>query len=128
MEGDAVPTRRARAAVRCVTAELGISTAGDPSARDNAESAVLIASELVTNAWRHGHGVMELRLCWDDGMLTLEVDDRGGMLPAVLPAAKRGARGGYGLALVDHLADEWGVQRHPNGKTVWARCALPLAS
>ncbi|MEV4613119.1 ATP-binding protein [Kitasatospora sp. NPDC049258] len=127
MEGDAAPTRRARAAVRCVTAELGVSTAADPAVRDGAEAAILIASELVTNAWRHAGGVMEMRLCWDDGVLTLEVDDHSATLPAVRPAAGRGAHGGYGLALVDHLADEWGAQCHPDGKTVWARCVLPPA-
>ncbi|GGO93442.1 ATP-binding protein [Wenjunlia tyrosinilytica] len=126
MVGDAAPTRRARAAVRRVTAELGVSTAADPALRDRAEAAVLIASELVANAWRHAHGAVEMRLCWHDGVLTLEVDDRSATPPAVVPDSERGAHGGYGLTLVDHLADAWGVQRRPSGKTVWARCALPL--
>jgi hypothetical protein len=33
---------------------------------------------------------------------------------------------GRGVAMVEQLADRWGVLRHADGKTVWARFRAPL--
>jgi hypothetical protein len=37
-----------------------------------------------------------------------------------------GDHGGWGLALVDRPALDWGIARHGRGKVVW--CALPATS
>ncbi|MEU7242030.1 ATP-binding protein [Streptomyces sparsogenes] len=115
------PGARARAAARELLAAAGLSTSPDAALRDTADSAVLTVSELVTNAGRHGGGAVELRMGWDGRALTIEVDDRGDTLPGVVPESRRGACGGYGLSLVDNLAEYWGAVRRPFGKTVHAR-------
>jgi anti-sigma regulatory factor (Ser/Thr protein kinase) len=86
------------------------------------DAAQLVASELVTNAYRHGEGRIELRLALRGAQLVIEVIDQGrGEAVKVRREAKAGG-GGRGLRIVDHLATEWGVFE---GTThVWAK--LPL--
>ncbi|MFI1168049.1 ATP-binding protein [Streptomyces sp. NPDC020801] len=103
---------------------LGVSASAGSDDHDNTDTAALIATELVTNAWRHAGGALEMRLIWDGRTLTVEVDDTSSASPAVLAPNRRGAHGGYGLALVNSLVEAWGTYRRPTGKTVWARCAL----
>ncbi|GGO91835.1 ATP-binding protein [Wenjunlia tyrosinilytica] len=124
------PGARARSAARELVAAAGLSASPDPLLRDTADSAVLTVSELVTNAGRHGGGAVEMRMGWDGRALTIEVDDRSGTLPALVPESGRGAYGGYGLCLVDQLAETWGAVRRPFGKTVHARlvCAPDTAA
>ncbi len=83
----------------------------------------LLVSELVTNALRHGHGEIRLRLLLDR-TLVCEVWDADLAQPR-----RRRARdtdeGGRGLQLVGLLSDGWGSRRTPRGKTVWFELALP---
>lgn len=85
------------------------------------QSALLISSELVTNALRHGEGQIELRVKLLEDRLRIEVVDEGeGGAPAVCEEASD--RGGWGLRIVDQLALGWGVRE---GAThVWADLAL----
>ncbi|MFI6661144.1 ATP-binding protein [Streptomyces sp. NPDC050523] len=103
---------------------LGVRASIGSECRDNTDTAALVATELVTNAWRHAGGALEMRLLWDGRTLTVEVDDTSSMSPAVLAPNRRGPHGGYGLALVNSLVDAWGTYRRPTGKTVWASCVL----
>jgi anti-sigma regulatory factor (Ser/Thr protein kinase) len=96
--------RTARRLVHDHTAAL------DPRLR---EDAGLMVSELVTNALRHGRGPVTLRLTADSDGVRVEVADRGS--GPVLVNAAPGAEGGWGLRLVDRLADAWGVEQ---GSTV----------
>lgn len=82
------------------------------------EDALLIVSELVTNAFRHGQGKIELSIEWLAGRLRLEVHDGGP--PARLDVVAEAHRdaGGYGLWLVAQLASDWGVA--DGEKRVWA--------
>jgi anti-sigma regulatory factor (Ser/Thr protein kinase) len=81
--------------------------------------ALLLTSELVTNAVRHepGHAVMLVISC-SDGRLRVDVHDTSCSLPAVadVPAD---AETGRGLLLVETLSDEWGFYRTPAGKAVY---------
>jgi anti-sigma regulatory factor (Ser/Thr protein kinase) len=87
---------------------------------DLAAEAELVVSELVANAVMHGWGRIGLRLAQvDDGGLLVEVEDENPHAPAAAPAG-RGGPGGYGLHVVERLA-EWGWRPSGNGKTVWAR-------
>ncbi|HET6357119.1 hypothetical protein [Streptomyces sp.] len=43
----------------------------------------------------------------------------------ITPDDERGAAGGYGMVLVDTLADVWGVTARPDGKTVYSHIRLP---
>ncbi|MFE7313676.1 SpoIIE family protein phosphatase [Streptomyces sp. NPDC057555] len=83
----------------------------------------LLVSELVTNALRHGHGEIRLRLLLDR-TLVCEVWDADLAQPR-----RRRARdtdeGGRGLQLVGLLSERWGSRRTPRGKTVWFELALP---
>ena len=79
----------------------------------------LLVSEVVTNSVRHGvpTEVVELTLTFNSE-LHVEVTDYGdGFEPEARVAAIDDA-GGWGLYLVDRLAERWGV--HRNGFTrVW---------
>ncbi len=81
--------------------------------------ALLLTSELVTNAVRHepGQAVMLVISC-SSGRLRVDVHDTSRSLPAVadVPAD---AETGRGLLLVETLSDEWGFYRTPAGKAVY---------
>jgi anti-sigma regulatory factor (Ser/Thr protein kinase) len=81
------------------------------------EDAGLMASELVTNALRHGQGTVTLRIVDDGDALTVEVCDEGHGTVAIADDA--GGSGGWGLRIVEQLADGWGATM---GSTrVWFR-------
>lgn len=86
------------------------------------ENAALVSSELVTNAYRHGEGEIELRVARLEDRLRIEVIDAGrDQAPAVREQVPDEA-GGWGLRIVDQLALQWGVFE---GTThVWADIAL----
>lgn len=71
------------------------------------EDAVLVVSELVTNAVRHGTGAVGLRVSAGAEELRIEVHD-GSTVPARLRAAGEEEESGRGLFLVDALARAWG--------------------
>jgi anti-sigma regulatory factor (Ser/Thr protein kinase) len=87
---------------------------------EDGEVAVLLTSELVTNAILHGHGPLELRAHTEGSALRIEVRDTEPASPPVLRAdAELTEIGGRGLQLVDTLADRWGWSAEPEGKVVW---------
>ena len=80
---------------------------------DRVEDAVLLVSELVTNAVKYGPEDEAIRLIvtTDDAATRFTVHDAGlGPLPE-MRAESDPAPGGHGLRLVDALADRWGVER-----------------
>ncbi|GAB2462539.1 ATP-binding protein [Streptomyces incanus] len=95
------------------------------------DPARLIVAELATNAAVHGHVPgRSFRLTLTvtaSATLRIEVaDTRGDRLP-VSPRAtpETSAESGYGLLLVEQLADRWGVRTGPvPAKTVWAELDL----
>ena len=94
--------------------------------RGDHDDAVLVVSELVTNAVLHGTGTRTLRLVGTPWRVRVEVSD-GNPVP---PAARRsGADGGWGIRLVDQLATAWGVSPAPNGggKVVWCELTPAVA-
>ncbi|MER7405084.1 ATP-binding protein [Streptomyces sp. NPDC000070] len=83
------------------------------------EDAVLLVSELVGNAVRHtGARVFGLRLDRRRGWIRVEVRDPSRGLPCLMPVQAMDISG-RGLFLVDKLADRWGVDLLPRGKTTW---------
>jgi anti-sigma regulatory factor (Ser/Thr protein kinase) len=83
------------------------------------EDAVLVTSELVTNALRHGLGDVVVRAVADgDDEIHVAVTDASADMPVLLaPDPER--VGGVGLRIVDELALRWGTSPFPGGKTVW---------
>lgn len=82
--------------------------------------ALLIASELVSNAVLHARTAIRLTLR-SDGLrwLRLEVSDQNTRLP-LFASCPEDATSGRGLALVEGVSVTWGVVREDDGKTVWA--------
>ena len=86
------------------------------------DDAMLLTSELVTNAVRHaGQGSedqIELMVSVDTDLLRVSVRDRG---PGFDPGAARARseHGGWGLDLVRRLSSRWGVDRNGDGTDVW---------
>ena len=95
--------------------------------------AVLLVSELVTNAVTHGHdcagtrggtgggsrAITMLVRC-SGGELRVEVHDRSREMPVPVSLQVPGdSETGRGLMLVDTLAADWGYYRTPGGKAVY---------
>jgi anti-sigma regulatory factor (Ser/Thr protein kinase) len=99
------------------------------------EPVELLASELVTNAYRHAKGPASLRLtALGGGRLRVGVWDSSPHIPALfdeppggrLPPAPADAEGGRGLLLVREYARSWGgwplgdgPLGHGAGKLLW---------
>ncbi|MEY9487084.1 anti-sigma regulatory factor (Ser/Thr protein kinase) [Streptomyces calvus] len=94
------------------------------------DPARLIVAELAANAVLHGRVPgRDFRLALmvtGPGVLRIEVTDaRGESVPVAGCAAPEPGESGYGLLLVEELADRWGVVRGPVPcKTVWAEVGI----
>ncbi len=92
------------------------------------DAAVLVVSELVTNAVIHtGSGEVVCEVSLGAGSLRVEVlDDGGGWRGPRRQDAGPRRECGRGLALVEQLADAWGVlPRATGGRAVWAALHVP---
>jgi anti-sigma regulatory factor (Ser/Thr protein kinase) len=90
------------------------------------DAALLLTSELVTNALVHAGAVRELRLCYGPNCLRVEAEDPAETAPEVRRPTESSTRG-RGLVLVEMLASRWGTRPQAGrGKTVWFElCNLP---
>jgi anti-sigma regulatory factor (Ser/Thr protein kinase) len=88
--------------------------------------AVLLTSELVTNAVTHGTeeagsagGFVTLAIACGAAGLRVDVHDGSGDLPLLENPPEAEAETGRGLLLVTSLSAEWGFYRTPKGKAVY---------
>jgi anti-sigma regulatory factor (Ser/Thr protein kinase) len=93
------------------------------------DAALLLTSELVTNAVRHEAGqgpqAVVLAIACSRGRLRVDVHDTSRSLPTVAEVpADADAETGRGLLLVETLSDEWGFYRTPAGKAVYFTLAF----
>lgn len=86
------------------------------------DDALLLVSELVTNAVQHGHAPVRLSVDCDSSGITVAVEDANPSLPRRRRPDRR-RHSGRGLVLVEKVAAEWGVRRTEAGKQVWFRVA-----
>ncbi|MEF9901921.1 ATP-binding protein [Streptomyces sp. P9-A2] len=82
-------------------------------------AALLVVSELVTNADRHSNGPYILELEGTDEAITVAVYDSSGTLPRVYPRDPERI-GCHGLEIVQALVRDIRVERVPVGKCVRA--------
>jgi anti-sigma regulatory factor (Ser/Thr protein kinase) len=94
------------------------------------ETAMLLVSELVTNAVQHTRsgepgGSVTIALCTGPAGLLIQVRDDGGAseprVAAIAGVTADAAEHGYGLRLVDALAERWGTITSPDGRITWCR-------
>ncbi|HZY77790.1 MAG TPA: ATP-binding protein [Jatrophihabitantaceae bacterium] len=86
------------------------------------DDALLLVSELVTNAVQHGRPKIVLRLRESPPGIGVFVSDGGDGLPRFPPAEPdQHAVSGRGLRIVDAIASDWGVEHDGSrpGKVVW---------
>jgi anti-sigma regulatory factor (Ser/Thr protein kinase) len=113
----------ARAAVRDVIADIGLTEVLD--------EALLLTTELATNAVVHARTALDLEIVADPDSITVTVVDfrtgpivhnRTGTAPngSTRPIEQLEERG-RGLLLVDQLSTYWGTLHFPQGKGVWFR-------
>ena len=111
-----LPAEPASAAAARRAVEGGLGLEGEVL-----DTVKLLVSELVTNSVRHAGlpatAAIELRVRADAGQVRVEVTDAGrGFDPLERPEPSED--GGWGLRLVESLADRWGVERAPAAR-VW---------
>jgi anti-sigma regulatory factor (Ser/Thr protein kinase) len=89
-----------------------------------ADVAVLLTSEIVTNAVVHSNsrctdGTVTVLVTEIGGGLSIEVADDGSARSTPVVKGDIYASDGHGLYLVQTLADQWGYVRDEAGTTVW---------
>ena len=81
-----------------------LATALGPRAADDL---LLIASELVTNAYRHGLAPLLLCARQDDSQVEVGIEQTTAEARPEVLVVEESSLGGRGLALVNQLADAW---------------------
>ncbi|HWJ63231.1 MAG TPA: ATP-binding protein [Acidimicrobiales bacterium] len=101
----------ARAFIRCAVELLGASAS---------EDVLLLTSEAVTNSVVHASTESVGVSLWrSEGHVHVSVTDNDPVEPQIQPDDPTRA-GGFGVRLIDMLADDWGVARiGDDGKCVW---------
>jgi anti-sigma regulatory factor (Ser/Thr protein kinase) len=120
-------TANSAAAARQLTRDLLGS--GHPAL----DTAMLLASELVTNSVTHSlsglpGGTVTLAVSTGSAGVLIQVRDDGGLteprVVAAQPGGADGAEHGYGLLLVAALADTWGTMTTRDGRLTWCRVTV----
>ncbi|GAA3111575.1 ATP-binding protein [Streptosporangium carneum] len=94
------------------------------------DDALLLVTELVTNAVRHSHsgrpgGRVTVSVATHHGTLHIDVADAGSAdhQPRLCSEVDADSGGGRGLWLVQEIASAWGWQEIPAGRVVWFQLA-----
>jgi anti-sigma regulatory factor (Ser/Thr protein kinase) len=99
-----------------------VATIGASWPADLRDLALLLTSELVTNALRYGNGGgIRLTVRRTPHLVRVEVQDANPAPPELFQNLDGTAEQGRGLHIIDSLATRWGhtPSAHPAGKTVW---------
>ncbi|GGP96091.1 ATP-binding protein [Streptomyces roseolilacinus] len=125
-EGMAVPdvaTNRAHrpttaAAARDHVRHLLTTGVGPPPSETAVNDILLVTSELVTNALRHGGGVTRFHAALDAHAIRISVTDRSPVLPRTTPRDGAAVPGGYGWPLIQRLSTAITITAEDGGKTI----------
>jgi anti-sigma regulatory factor (Ser/Thr protein kinase) len=80
------------------------------------DTAVILVSELATNAIRHAGTPFTVSMHHDPPNISIEVADASSALPVL---REPDVNGGRGLQMLAALATNWGVRNDADGKTVF---------
>jgi anti-sigma regulatory factor (Ser/Thr protein kinase) len=87
------------------------------------ENAMILVSELVTNAILHGQGTVFLCVAQGRHRVRVEVGDDG---PPLAGLRDGNGRQRFGIRFLERLADRWGVESTgDDGKKVWFELVDP---
>ncbi|MDP2292224.1 MAG: ATP-binding protein [Actinomycetota bacterium] len=93
---------------------------GDDAPIAMIRDAVLLTSELVTNALLHAPGGCGLEARFSRNPLWLRVDvSDSSARPPRLSETSVAALGGHGLRMVENLSSRWGWRPAGDGKSIW---------
>lgn len=87
---------------------------------DRCDDVVLVLSELLGNAIRHGRPPLSYDVEVDGEDVVVVVQDAESASPQTAAPAPA-AESGRGLVIVEQLARDWGWRACRDGKRVWAR-------
>jgi len=87
--------------------------------QDRTDTALLVASEMVTNARVHTDGEVRMTLRRTRRGVRVTVFDTAAALP-IRRSTGPARAGGFGLHILDTCTARWGVRRRRGGKVVWA--------
>lgn len=113
LKGEKLDARAARRAV--------LEVVGDNGSIQFVRDAVLLTSELVSNAVIHTEQGCAVTVAFDrrEQRLRVEVADSSEELPTMASRSDQGRIGGLGLVLVENVATRWGATPTATGKTMW---------
>ncbi|MDT0342768.1 SpoIIE family protein phosphatase [Streptomyces litchfieldiae] len=97
------------------------------SVADGADMALLIVSELVTNALVHTQGPVRLDLTLTGDRLRVAVSDSSPRAPQKSAGVDWEATGGRGILLVEAVSSAWGSVPLSGGKQVWGEINVMVA-
>jgi len=83
------------------------------------EGLALATTEVVSNAMRHGDGPIRVGVSWLAGTARVIVRSGGREFSWHERPALAAERGGWGLVIVDRVADRWGIRRVEDLNEVW---------
>lgn len=95
-----------------------VAGALEDASEDQRDRAVLITSELATNAILHADSAFTVTATTVDGEIRIAVTDTGGAIPRPRRPDRTDSHG-RGLLITGGLADRWGVETTPGSTTVW---------
>jgi len=91
---------------------------GDDDGSELADTLLMAANELTTNAVLHARTEFVVRVAVDAVHVRVEVTDGNSRVPQPC-LAPADATSGRGLAIIHGSGLQRGIDRHPGGKTVW---------
>ncbi|MEX0427116.1 ATP-binding protein [Nocardioides sp. DS6] len=100
-----------------------VAHALDPVPEELRDCAVLVTSELATNAITHAHSAFTVSVTLTAEHVHLAVTDEGGGMPRLRHTGPTQAHG-RGLLIVSSLADRWGVDAQNATTSVWCTFAV----